>query len=159
MNCPTDRPRTGLSGSAGLFTHGPGDCVGTIVPPFVPGSCSAGPPGGFVVEFGSLPYTMSEMQLPTEGPLCAFPAASPADGVSASATPAPTTAVTTLRTTPLLFSVYEPRGKVARVGPLYLMKRISEYFGSGQRSSGTIFSSRSATSRVASMAGMTLVGT
>ena len=35
------------------------------------------------------------------------------------------------------------------------MKRISEYFGSGQRSSGTIRSSRSATSRVAAIAGST----
>src|SRR6202008_251309 len=38
----------------------------------------------------------------------------------------------------------------------YLMKRISEYFGSGQSSSGTIFSSRSATARTASIAGTTL---
>src|SRR5689334_20154860 len=36
-------------------------------------------------------------------------------------------------------------GPVLRLGP-YLMKRISEYFGSGQRSSGTIRSSVSATS-------------
>ena len=39
------------------------------------------------------------------------------------------------------------------------MKRISEYFGSGQRSSGTIRSSLSATSRTADMASMTVVWT
>ena len=42
--------------------------------------------------------------------------------------------------------------------PTYLMKRISEYFGSGQRSSGTMRSSRSATSRTAAIAGMTVSG-
>ena len=38
----------------------------------------------------------------------------------------------------------------------YLMNSISEYFGSGHRSSATIRSSLSATSRTASIAGMTL---
>lgn len=38
----------------------------------------------------------------------------------------------------------------------YLMNRISEYFGNGQRSSATIFSSWSATSRTPSIAGITL---
>ena len=41
----------------------------------------------------------------------------------------------------------------------YLMNRISEYFGSGQRSSATIRSSLSATSRTASIAGMTVSAT
>jgi hypothetical protein len=36
------------------------------------------------------------------------------------------------------------------------MKSISSYFGSGQRSSATIFSSRSATLRTASIAGITV---
>ncbi len=38
----------------------------------------------------------------------------------------------------------------------YLMKSISEYFGSGHRSSATSFSSRSATSRVSSIAAITV---
>ena len=38
----------------------------------------------------------------------------------------------------------------------YLMKRISAYFGSGHRSSGTMPSSRSATSRTAAIAGSTV---
>ena len=40
--------------------------------------------------------------------------------------------------------------------PRYLMNSISEYFGSGQRSSATSFSSRSATSRTSSIAGITV---
>jgi hypothetical protein len=38
----------------------------------------------------------------------------------------------------------------------YLMNSISEYFGSGQRSSATSFSRRSATSRTSSIAGITV---
>src|SRR5687768_9044386 len=68
-NCPTDLPRVGLSGSFGLFTKGPGDCVGTTLPPLVPGACSAGPPGAPFAMFGSLPYTTSEIQSPTVNPL------------------------------------------------------------------------------------------
>lgn len=40
--------------------------------------------------------------------------------------------------------------------PPYLMNRISEYLGSGQRSSATSFSSLSATRRTASIAGITV---
>ena len=47
-------------------------------------------------------------------------------------------------------------GALAGFGPAYLMKRISAYFGSGQSASGTIRSSRSATSRAASIAGITV---
>ncbi len=55
----------------------------------------------------------------------------------------------------------EPRGDPLPLGQRgerrapYLMKRISEYFGSGQSVSGTSRSRRSATSRTASIAGMT----
>ena len=38
----------------------------------------------------------------------------------------------------------------------YLMNSISEYFGSGHKSSATSFSKRSATSRTSSIAGMTV---
>ena len=50
------------------------------------------------------------------------------------------------------------RSRPARRVPVvaYLMKSISEYFGSGQRSSATSFSSRSATSRTSSIAGITV---
>jgi hypothetical protein len=48
-----------------------------------------------------------------------------------------------------------PASGTPRTGPDYLMKRISEYFGSGQRSSGTILSRRSATSRARFIAGIT----
>src|SRR5688572_31052803 len=72
---PAERPRVGLSGSVGLLTNGPGDWVGTTLPPLVPGVCSAGPPGEPSRMLGSLPYNMSDMQLPTVGPLCALPAA------------------------------------------------------------------------------------
>src|SRR5688572_2630715 len=74
---PAERPRVGLSGSVGLLTNGPGDWVGTTLPPLVPGVCSAGPPGAPLAMFGSLPYRMSDMQFPTVGPLWALPAAKP----------------------------------------------------------------------------------
>jgi hypothetical protein len=53
----------------------------------------------------------------------------------------------------------EGPAKRGALGKHHLMKRISAYFGSGQRSSGTIRSSLSATSRVAAIAGMTTVWT
>jgi hypothetical protein len=46
--------------------------------------------------------------------------------------------------------------KQALIVRAYLMKSISEYLGSGQRSSGTSFSKRSATSRTSSIAGTTV---
>ena len=52
---PTDRANVGLSGSFGLFRNGPGDWVGTTLPAWLPGSCSAGPPGAPFAMFGSLP--------------------------------------------------------------------------------------------------------
>ena len=50
-------------------------------------------------------------------------------------------------------------GQPPGTGPDYLMKRISAYFGSGHRSSGTIRSSLSATARVLAMAGSTVCWT
>jgi hypothetical protein len=47
-----------------------------------------------------------------------------------------------------------PGGQRATKPAVYLTKRISEYFGSGQRSSATMPSSVSATSRTAPIAGM-----
>jgi hypothetical protein len=64
------------------------------------------------------------------------------------------------------FSSAEPRvrprgrgrtqGRAGGRGAPYLMNSISEYFGSGHRSSATMCSSRSATARVDSIAGMTV---
>ncbi len=47
-------------------------------------------------------------------------------------------------------------GEAQPFGLRYLMKSISEYFGSGHRSSATMRSSLSATSRTASIAGITV---
>jgi hypothetical protein len=66
--------------------------------------------------------------------------------------------------TPLTRGTEAPRRPAAGVGdrraddlqPGYLMNSISEYLGSGHRSSGTSFSRRSATSRTSAIASSTV---